>query len=85
MAGNSIRVWHYYNLIRLFIKSALQKIGIFDCLWILSVVNACFVSGVALYRAISKYRSFNQLIKHFNRIFQPTATAPDQICVICMT
>ena len=85
MAANSIRVWHYYNLVRLFVKAALQKVGIFDCLWVLSVLNACLLSAVALYRAISKYRSFTQLVAHFNRIFQPTATAPDQTCVICMT
>jgi hypothetical protein len=85
MIGNSLRVWHYYNIIRLFIKAFFQRMGFLDCMWILSVVNACYISVSTLYASLKKYRSYSKLLNSFNKIFRPSKTAPDQNCVICMT
>lgn len=83
--GNSIRIWHYLNVLKLFFKSFFQRQGIFDRLWILSIVNAFYNSSSDLYQAISRYRGYNQLIAKFNQIFRPTKTVLDQNCVICMS
>jgi len=85
IVGSSVRVWHYYNLARLFIKAFMQKMGIIDCMWILSVANACYLSLRTLASSLGKYRSYNKLMDRFNRIFRKSASAPDQTCVICMT
>lgn len=85
VVGNSLRVWHYYNIIRLFVKAFLQRLGFLDCMWILSVINACYLSLSSLIASIQKYKSYSQLLESFNRIFKPSKTAPDQNCVICMT
>lgn len=85
MVGNSLRVWHYYNIIRLFIKAFFQRLGILDCMWILSVINACYISITTLYSSVKKYRSYSKLLDSFNKILKPSKTAPDQNCVICMT
>lgn len=83
--GNSVRIWHYLHLFKLFFKSFLQRQGILDRLWILSVINAFYLSSSELYQAISRYRGYNRLLKSFNKIFRPTKTAPEQTCVICMS
>jgi hypothetical protein len=85
MVGSSVRVWHYYNLIRLFVKACLQRMGIFDCMWILSVLNAFYLSTSTLWRSFKKYRSYSKLIKNFTLFFRPAQAAPDQSCVICMS
>ncbi len=85
VVGNSLRVWHYYNLIRLFVKAFMQRLGLIDCMWILSVLNAGYLSICSLCGCISKYNSYAKLVDSFNRIFKPSKTAPDQNCVICMT
>jgi len=59
--GSSIRVWHYYNLFRLFIKAFFQRMGLLDCLWILSVINACYISTTTLWQSIKKYRFYSKL------------------------
>lgn len=59
--------------------------GVLDCMWIISVVNACYLSFSSLVASIRKYKSYARLIESFNRIFTPSKTAPDQNCVICMT
>lgn len=85
MVGSSVRVWHYYNLIRLFIKAFIQRMGILDCMWILSVFNAGYLSTTTLWGSFKKYRSYSKLIDNFNNFFRPANSAPDQTCVICMS
>jgi hypothetical protein len=83
--GNSLRVWHYYNLVRLFVKAILHRMGFLDCMWILSVANAGYLSFSQLCTSIRKYQSYSRLRHSFNLIFTPSKTTPDQNCVICMT
>lgn len=85
VVGNTLRVWHYYNLVRLFMKTYMPRMGYFDWMWILSVINAGYISLCSLCASINKYRSYSKLLEGFNRIFTPSPTAPDQNCVICMT
>ena len=83
--GNSIRIWHYLNVLKLFFKSFFSRMGLLDCVWILSVMNAFYLSSADLYSSIKRYRAYNRLIDSFNKIFTPSQTAPDQNCVICMS
>lgn len=85
MVGSSIRLWHYYNLTRLFVKAFFQRMGVLDCVWILSVLNAGYLSANTFYKSFKKYRSYSKLLENLNRIFQPSSPAIDQNCVICMS
>lgn len=85
MAGNSVRIWHYFHLLKLFMKTVLQRQGVLDRLWILSVLNAFYMSSNDLMGAIGKYRGYSQLVGQFDKIFRPARTAMDQSCVICMS
>ena len=68
-----------------FFKSFLERQGVLDRLWVLSLVNAFYMSFSDLLAAVSRYRGYNRLLAKFNKIFRPTRTAPDQNCVICMS
>lgn len=59
--------------------------GILDYMWIFSLLNACFVAIKSLLSSISKYRSYNRLMKKFDRLFRRSTSAPDQICTICLS
>jgi hypothetical protein len=85
IAGNSVRVWHYYNLIRFFLKTLLQRVGILEYMWIFSVINAGLAAVRTLYNSIGKYRNYNKLMARFDRLFRRTTSAPDQNCTICLT
>jgi hypothetical protein len=85
IASNSIRVWHFYALIRLFFGNLLKKIGVLECIWIFSVVNACFSAVKIVYTCFNKYRNYNKLMNKFDRIFRNITSAPDQNCTICLT
>lgn len=85
MVGNSLRVWHYYNLTRLFLKAFLERLGFLNCLWAASLLNACFLSLTSLTSALSRYKSHTRLLKAFERALPPSRSAPEQNCVICMT
>ena len=84
IVGSSIRGWHYYNLFRLFFRTFIEKIEFLDCMWILSVINAGYISISTLARSLHKYRSYNKLVERLNRIFMKSPSTPDQICIICM-
>ena len=83
--GNSVRIWHYLTLAKLFLKSFLQRHGALDRLWILSALNAFYSASAELYHSITKYRTYQRLVDKFNQVFRPTHTPPDQNCVICMS
>lgn len=85
IAGSSVKVWHFYNLIRIFFRSLLDKMGILDYMWIFSVLNATFTAIKVLVTSIGKYRSYSKLMKKFDRIFRGSTSAPDQTCTICLT
>ncbi len=74
--GNSVRIWHYLSLSKLFLKSFLQRHGAMDRLWILSALNAFYSAAAELYQGISKYRGYNRLLIKFNKVFRPSSTAP---------
>ena len=78
-------MWHYYNLLRLFIKALILKIGVFEYIWIFSVVNAGIQAITTLYISMNKYRNYNKLMNKFDRLFRKTTSAPDQNCTICLT
>jgi hypothetical protein len=82
--GSSIRGWHYFNLMRIFYKGFLTKLEILDYMWILSVLNALYISFSSLTTSLKKYRNYNKLIDRMNRIFRKNGPTPDQICIICM-
>jgi len=82
--GNSVRIWHYLSVLKMFFKNILQRQGVLDRVWILSVVNALYLASSDLYGSLIRYRGYNRLITKFNKIFRPTKTAPNQTCVICM-
>lgn len=84
IVASAIRAWHYYNLFRLFFKEFLEKIEFLDCMWILSVINAGYLSISTLAKSLHKYRSYNKLIEKMNKIFKKNESTPDQICIICM-
>ena len=85
IVGNSVRVWHFYNLIRIFFKSLFNKMGILDYMWIFSILNACFKALKSLVNSISKFRSYSKLMNKFDRLFRRSTSAPDQTCTICLT
>jgi hypothetical protein len=62
ICGNSVRIWHYLNVLKLFFKSFFHRLGLLDCMWILSVLNAFYISSTDLYASIKRYRSYNRLI-----------------------
>lgn len=83
--GNSIRIWHYFNVLKMFFKSIMQRQGVLDRVWILSVINALYLASTDFYSSLKQYRGYNRLITKFNNIFRPTKTALNQNCVICMS
>lgn len=85
IVGNSVRIWHYFSLLKYFFKSFLQRQGVLDRLWILSLLNAFYNASSELYQSIVRYRGYHKLISKFNAIFRPTKSAMDQNCVICMS
>lgn len=85
IAGSSVKVWHFYNLARLFLRTLFDKMGILDYMWIFSVLNAGLSAGKVLVTSISKYRSYSKLMKKFDRLFRRSTSAPDQCCTICLT
>lgn len=85
IVGSSVKIWHFYNLIRLFIRGLLDKMGILDYMWVFSLLNACFTAIKTLLSSISKYRSYNRLMKKFDRLFRRSTSAPDQTCTICLS
>lgn len=85
ITGSSVKVWHFYNLSRLFFRTLLDKMGILDYMWIFSVLNAAFTAMKVLVGSIGKYRSYSKLMKKFDRLFRRSTSAPDQSCTICLT
>ena len=85
ITGSSIRVWHYYNLTRFFLKTLIQRMGILEYMWIFSVINAGLSAIKTLYISIGKYRNYNKLMTKFDRLFRKSGSAPDQTCTICLT
>ena len=85
IVGSSIRVWHYYNLLRFFLRTLLQRMGVLEYMWIFSVINALFAATKTLYINMGKYRNYNKLMNRFDRLFRRTTSAPDQNCPICLT
>ena len=85
MFGNSVRMYHYVVIFKLFFKSVIERSGVVDRLWVLSIINAFYHSSTDFLSAVKKYRGYNKLLARFNKIFRPTKTAPDQNCVICMS
>ncbi len=85
ISGSSVKVWHYYNLTRLFFRTLFDKMGILDYMWIFSVLNAALSAAKILVTSISKYRSYSKLMKKFDRLFRRSTSAPDQCCTICLT
>jgi hypothetical protein len=59
--------------------------GILDYMWVFSLLNACFTAIKTLLSSISKYRSYNRLMKKFDRLFRRSTSAPDQTCTICLS
>ena len=82
---SSIRVWHYYNLIRFFLKTLLQRMGVLEYMWIFSIINSIIAAGKTLYVSTGKFRKYNKLMGRFDRLFRRTTSAPDQNCPICLT
>ena len=82
---NTIRVWHYYNLFRMFLRVFVRKVSIVEYVWVYSIVTAGLSSLKQLITAINKYRSYSKLMRKFDRIFSRTVSAPDQTCTICLT
>jgi hypothetical protein len=85
ITANSIKIWHFYNLSRIFFRTLLDKMGILDYMWIFSVLNAAFVAVKVLLSSFSKYRSYSKLMRKFDRLFRRNTCALDQCCTICLT
>lgn len=83
--ASSIRVWHYYNLTRFFLKTLIQRMGVIEYIWIYSVVYAGISAIRTLYISIGKYRNYNKLMARYDRLFRNSGPAPDQNCTICLT
>ena len=85
IACSSIRVWHYYNLIRFFLRTLIQRMGVLEYMWIFSIINSLLSAVKTLYGSTGKYRNYNKLMSRFDRLFRKTTSAPDQNCPICLT
>lgn len=82
--ASAFKVWHFYNIIRIFFRALLDRMGVLDYMWIFSILNAGFSALKILVTSISKYRSYSKLMKKFDRLFRRSTSAPDQICTICL-
>lgn len=84
IASSSIRVAHFFTIIRIFLKTFFEKFEVFNYIWILSVLNAGYGATMALIRSISEYSSLKKLMSKMNVVFRRASSDPGQICIICM-
>ena len=82
--ASAFKVWHFYNIIRIFFRALLDRMGVLDYMWIFSILTSAFSALKILVGSISKYRSYSKLMKKFDRLFRRSTSAPDQICTICL-
>ena len=75
---------HFFTISRIFVKTFFEKFEFLDCMWILSVMNACYSSSTMLIKSISQYSSFRKLISRMNLVFKRASSHPGQMCIICM-
>ena len=75
---SSVKVFHYYTIIRIFMKTMFEKFDFLDCMWIISIVNAIYSSVTTLIKSISDYNYFKKLVRCINRVFTPNQSQPGQ-------
>ena len=84
IVGSAVRVVHFFTITRIFIKTFFDKFEFFDCVWILSVLNASYTSTMGLIKGFSEYNTLKKLLKRIDSIFKRSSSDPGQICIICM-